>query len=161
MNLWYKEFLYYREHKKVKCNGEISLRYNISDGINHLPMPELYRSMISQSMICGNNINGYTQPAGHPLLVRGIQYYERILAGMDDDDIGFADYVRITAGATAAIQMCISFYANKEQINKVLISGMSYYLFRESCIQNGLDNKVIFSGRWVIAISAGFVYRNW
>ena len=153
MNFWYKDFLSYRERKEVKCNEEISLRYNISDGINHLPMPELYRVMISQSIIYANNISGYTQSAGHPLLVRGIQYYERVLAGLKEDDDGFADYVRITAGASAAIQMCISFYANKGHTNRVLISGMSYYLFMKSCIQNGLDYEVICSENGLLPLA--------
>lgn len=146
LNHWFRQFLE-ENNKRVENNytNLVSQSDSISDGINHLPITRLYRSLISEAMANAQNINSYTQSAGHPMLVYGIQYYERILAGMEDNQTGFADYVKITAGATAAIQMTISYYANSESIKNVLIVGMSYYLFMSCCKQNRIETMVICS----------------
>lgn len=146
LNHWFREFLN-ENCQRVETNYSnlVSQNDSISDGINHLPMSKLYRRLICEAMENAENINSYTQSAGHPLLVYGIQYYERMMAGMDDGQSGFADYVRITVGATAAIQMTISYYANMDYIKSTLLVGMSYYLFMKCCQQHELEVKMVCS----------------
>lgn len=141
---WFQEFLTQNRQKDDwNYTSLISMSDSVSDGINHLPAPTLYRRMVSDAISHTTLVNGYTQSAGHPLLVYGLMYYERVLAGENASEEGFAKYVRITAGASAAIQMVLSYYANTRQDGAVLLCGMSYYLFRKSCLQNGLTPRVL------------------
>lgn len=141
---WFKRFIEENTNKsEINYTDLVSQRDSISDGINHLAIPKVYRNLICEAMKNADNINSYTQSEGHPLLVYGLQYYERRLAGAEADKDGFADYVRITSGATAAIQMCISYYANTYEAKKALIIGMSYYLFNKACEQQGIETEFI------------------
>ncbi len=147
LNPWFQEFLLDTNNKKVQnYTSLISLRDSISDGINHLPVSELYRRMSNISINSTNLLNGYTQSSGHPLLVFGLKYYERLIAGMQESDNDFAEYIRITVGASSAIQIVISYYSNIINNNgKVILCGMSYYLFQKSCRLNNLDLEVVYS----------------
>ena len=144
LNSWFERFIEENNNKsEINYTDLVSQKDSISDGINHLAIPKIYRRLICEAIKNSDNINGYTQSEGHPLLVYGLQYYERMLAGLEADEDGFADYVRITAGATAAIQMSISYYANTYEFKKALIIGMSYYLFDKACEQQGIEKEIL------------------
>lgn len=141
MNNWYESFL--RENlqkKKTDYSRLISQRDSLSDGINHLPTPSLYRNMLLQSIAISDRLNGYTLSAGHPLLLYGIQYYERFLAGASED---YAKYVCITAGATSAIQMTMHYLLESKKANHIILAGMSYYLFQKIAEQCGTSWKTV------------------
>lgn len=111
----------------------VAQSYGISDGINHLPISSLYRTMAMKSLINDNRINGYTSSSGHPLLTYGLQIYEKQLAGCDIRSDDFAKYVRVTVGATSAIHSFMMYHSNVHKYKKVIIAGMNYYLFERCC----------------------------
>ena len=138
---WYEAFKKEEEQAKaIDYSRLISQRDSISDGINHLPIPSLYRTMIAQCLFNSDRFNGYTQSAGHPLLVYGIQYYERFLANVPK---GYADHICITVGATAAIQMIIQYLFAIQKTKEILLAGMSYYLFEKIAVQSKIEIHTI------------------
>jgi aspartate/methionine/tyrosine aminotransferase len=127
----------------------VSQRDSISDGINHLGTPELYRKLIAEETMQGGRISGYSQSAGHPLLTYGIGMYERMLAGEVPESSRFCRHVCVTSGATAAIQSLFSYLAEGKEVRDVLCLGMNYYLFAicarryGMCLTNLLGNHTI------------------
>lgn len=120
----------------------VSQKYGISDGINHLPITTMYREMTIRAISKDSRINGYTSSSGHPMLIYGLQMYERQLAGSDLDSDEFAKYIIVTAGATSAIHSFMMYHANIKMFKKVIISGMNYYLFEKCCNIYNFEKKI-------------------
>ncbi|MDR3185968.1 MAG: aminotransferase class I/II-fold pyridoxal phosphate-dependent enzyme [Christensenellaceae bacterium] len=130
MKNWYEMFCQNSlQNGAFDYTSLVSQSDSISDGINHLGTPELYRKLIAEEIMQGIRISGYSQSSGHPLLTYGIGMYERILAGEEPENSCFCAHVCVTVGATAAIKSLFSYFAEGKGINDVMCLGMNYYLF--------------------------------
>lgn len=122
---------------------------NVSDGINKMDMPVLYKKFLNKEIDSYGQFLNYADGDGSHLLIETIGLFERTIATRNIEQKGreFAKYLSITCGATAAIFLLFNYLKEKHNDFKVKMLGLQYYIFEENCKHCGFEYEYLVSKR--------------
>lgn len=122
----------------------LSTVINMSSGVSYIGLSDLYRQLLSNEMIYSNEFTNYVPDRGSILARKVITYYERWLAGINDDANDYFNNVCINCGSTEAIAHIFSYLKEKE-VDKILLVGLQYFAYEMLANQYNITSYLLMS----------------
>ncbi|MBD5549111.1 MAG: aminotransferase class I/II-fold pyridoxal phosphate-dependent enzyme [Lachnospiraceae bacterium] len=105
----------------------------ISTGSNDLPMPRIWKKLITQEVKNDLVYMWYTAPGGLAAERNYLKMYHEILSTKGKSLVSKKRDVCMTLGACQAAKIIFDYLIQRKKIKKVLILGYSYSLFEREC----------------------------